>query len=328
MEMATGRLFQEIQLPEQKSYDDGIIFPLVLSPNTAQVKLCAFKEAIRDHKPWLESLLHKNGAILFRGFPVISPSDFNDVVEAFGFPESLYVGGRASRTKVIGRIYTANECPPEMRIPFHHEMTYVPDSPSKLFFFCEEEPGSGGETPIVLSHIIYEKMKETHPDFVSRLEEHGVTYIMMMSNDDHPSSFTGSSWKSAYMTDDKKVAQQRAAKLGTKLEWTENAVKTITGPLPAIRFDKGGERKTWFNNLTGPVNGEDKIYDKDIFIELGNGEVVPEEAMRDCLKILEEECVSIPWKNGDIMLVNNLMVLHSRMPLLKPPRRILASLCK
>ncbi|KAL9999944.1 putative TauD/TfdA-like domain, taurine dioxygenase TauD-like superfamily [Helianthus debilis subsp. tardiflorus] len=105
MEMATGRLFQEIQLPEQKSYNDGIIFPLVLSPNTTQVKLCAFKEAIRDHKPWLESLLQKNGAILFRGFPVISPSDFNDVVEAFGFPESLYVGGRASRTKVIGRIY-------------------------------------------------------------------------------------------------------------------------------------------------------------------------------------------------------------------------------
>ncbi|KAI3727277.1 hypothetical protein L1987_67090 [Smallanthus sonchifolius] len=230
--MATGIFFQEVQLPKQKSYDDGVIFPV------------------------------------------------------------------------------------------------VPESPCKLFFFCEEEPGSGGETPIVLSHIIYEKMKERHPDFVSRLEEHGLTYIIIMSDDDYPSSFTGSSWKSAYMTDDKKVAEERAAKMGTKLEWIENGVKTITGPLPAIRFDKESERKTWFNNLTGPVNGEGKIYDQGTFIELGNGEVVPDEAMRDCLKILEEECVNIPWKKGDIMLVNNLTVLHSRLPLLKPPRRILASLCK
>ena len=36
----------------------------------------------------------------------------------------------------------------------------VPEFPSKLFFFCEVEPGSGGETPIVLSHVVYERMKE------------------------------------------------------------------------------------------------------------------------------------------------------------------------
>lgn len=131
MQMATGRFFREVELPEQKSHGDGLLFPTVLSPNTntsnltAQVKLCAFEEAIRAEKPWLESLLNKSGVILFRGFPVTSPSDFNDVVEAFGFPEALYVGGRAPRTKVAGRVYTANESPLDMRIPFHHEMAYV-----------------------------------------------------------------------------------------------------------------------------------------------------------------------------------------------------------
>ncbi|KAJ0922160.1 hypothetical protein HanPSC8_Chr05g0200471 [Helianthus annuus] len=59
-------------------------------------------------------------------FPMVSsPSDFNDVVEAFGFPEALYVGGRAPRSKVVGRIYTANESPMDERIPFHHDMNYV-----------------------------------------------------------------------------------------------------------------------------------------------------------------------------------------------------------
>lgn len=123
--MATGNFFQEVEVPEQKPQGThGILFPAVLSPTT-NTKFTAFKEAIRVQKPWLESLLNERGVILFRGFPVTSPSDFNTVVEAFGFPEAPYVGGQAPRTKVIGRIYTANESPPDIHIPFHHEMAYV-----------------------------------------------------------------------------------------------------------------------------------------------------------------------------------------------------------
>ena len=126
--MATEKFFQELELPQQKS-QDGVLFPAALSPNyssdTTAVDLYGFKEAIRANKTWLESLLNERGVIFLKGFPVKSPSDFNDVVEAFGFPEAFYVGGRASRTKVVGRVYTANECPPDQGIPFHHEMAYV-----------------------------------------------------------------------------------------------------------------------------------------------------------------------------------------------------------
>lgn len=52
-------------------------------------------------------------------------------------------------------------------------------------------------------------MKEKHPDFVAQLEEHGLTYIKVMSDEERPSSFTGRSWKSTYMTDDKNVAEER-----------------------------------------------------------------------------------------------------------------------
>ncbi|KAI3761565.1 hypothetical protein L1987_51985 [Smallanthus sonchifolius] len=126
--MATGKPFREVELPQQKSQDDGVLFPAVLSPNTSTdstaTELSAFEDAIKAHKPWLESLLRKSGAVLFRGFPVISPFDFNRVVEAFGFPELLYVGGGALRTQVVDRVYTANESPLDKEIPFHHEMTY------------------------------------------------------------------------------------------------------------------------------------------------------------------------------------------------------------
>ncbi|KAK9066214.1 hypothetical protein SSX86_013535 [Deinandra increscens subsp. villosa] len=296
--MATGRFFRQLELPQQKPYTtDGVVFPAVLSPTTSTTNLTAFEfqEAIRSEKQWLESLLQKTGVILFRGFPVTSPSDFNEVVEAFGFPEFPSLGGRAPRKHIVGRVYTANESPLHKRIPFHHELAYNLEFPSKLFFYCEEEPGKGGETPVVLSHVIHDKMKERHPELVAKLEEHGVTYVTTVGDDDHSSAIGGISWKSAYMTDDKNVAIQRATKVGAKLEWTGNAVKIIAGPRQAIRFDKGNQRKIWFlNHGYNPLKSN--IDDHDPYYELGNGELVSDDAISECLKIMDEECVAIPWK--------------------------------
>ncbi|KAI9116244.1 hypothetical protein K1719_012411 [Acacia pycnantha] len=85
----------------------------------------------------------------------------------------------------------------------------VHEFPSKLFFFCEVEPASGGETPIVLSHVVYERMKERHPDFVERLEKHGLMYIRVLGEDDNPSSPIGRGWKSTFLTKDKIIAEER-----------------------------------------------------------------------------------------------------------------------
>lgn len=85
----------------------------------------------------------------------------------------------------------------------------VPEFPSKLFFYCEIEPKCGGETPIVLSHIVYERMKDKHPEFVQRLEEYGLVYVRVLGEDDDPSSPIGRGWKSTFLTHDKNVAEQR-----------------------------------------------------------------------------------------------------------------------
>ncbi|KAL9999949.1 putative TauD/TfdA-like domain, taurine dioxygenase TauD-like superfamily [Helianthus debilis subsp. tardiflorus] len=321
--------FLESQLPHQKTYINKdatqTTFPTVLIPNGDH----NLKNIIRDHKPWLQSVLHKTGAILFRGFSsVSSASDFNDVVEAFGFDELPYVGGAAPRTNVVGRVFTSNESPPDQKIPFHHEMAQVPKFPLKVFFFCEVEPKVGGETPIVLSHVIYDKMKQKYPEFVDRLEQHGLIYTRVLGEDDDPSSPIGRGWVSTFMTKDKDVAEERAAKLGMKLEWTDDGVKTIMGPIPAIKVDETRGRKTWFNSMVAAYTGwEDARNDPVKAVTFGDGTPLPAQVIHDCLRILEEESVAIPWQKGDVMLLDNLAVLHARRPF-EPPRRVLASLCQ
>ncbi|XP_050382798.1 clavaminate synthase-like protein At3g21360 [Argentina anserina] len=322
-----GTLVQT-QIPQQKLYD-GVQFPAVLSPSPAvPVTLSALTETIEDQRPYLEALLRQSGAVLFRGFPVNSASEFNDVVEAFGFEELPYVGGAAPRTNVVGRVFTANESPPDQKIPFHHEMAQVPEFPSKLFFFCEVEPGSGGETPIVLSHIVYERMRDKYPEFVDKLEEQGLLYTRVLGEGDDASSPIGRGWKSTFLTKDKDIAEQRAAKLGMKLEWLEDGVKSIMGPIPAVKYDSTRQRKIWFNSMVAAYTGwKDARNDPVKAVTFGDGNPLPADVIYDCLKILEEESVAVPWQKGDVLLLDNLAVLHSRKSFTLP-RRVLASLCK
>lgn len=229
---------------------------------------------------------------------------------------------------MVGRVFTSNESPPDQKIPFHHEMAQVPEFPSKLFFFCEVEPGTGGETPIVLSHIVYERMKAKYPEFVQRLEERGLMYTRVLGEDDDPSSPIGRGWKSTFLTQDKTTAEKRAAQLGMKLEWMEDGVKTIMGPIPAVKYDESRQRKIWFNSMVAAYTGwEDARNDPVKAVTFGDGQPLPADIIYDCLKILEEECVAVPWQKGDVLLLDNWAVLHSRRPF-DPPRRVLASLCK
>ena len=52
-----------------------------------------------------------------------------------------------------------------------------------------------------------------------------------------------------------------------------------------------------------------------------------DEVLKTVLEASQAEKLSIPWHQGDVMLIDNHACMHSRNPF-TPPRRILASLGK
>jgi len=323
-------LLQPIRIDEDRDVD-GVAFPLTLAASepsqTEAYDLIRWIEGRRDE---IFDYAEKHGAVLFRGFGVDTPDDFAGVVEAFDLDNMPYIGGAAVRNKVAGnKILTANEAPPSEPIPFHHEMAQVPSPPHYLVFCCDIAPAEGGETPIVLSHEIYDWAAANCPEFMAKVEDLGVRYVRVLPEADDPTSAIGRSWKSTYQAETREQAEAAMAEQGTEWEWLDNGnVKTTTAVLPAVRTDERTGQKTFFNSMVAAYRGwVDSRNDPKKAIVLGDGSPVDKEAMDGIADFMDSACVKFRWIKGDVLLVDNRLTMHSRSPY-TPPRRILASVAK
>ncbi|KAH9324625.1 hypothetical protein KI387_004803, partial [Taxus chinensis] len=210
MEKAQESPFQQGKIAHQQIIDErGLLFPTVLLPqnNTEDCNtLQSFLHTIRNNREWINIQLKQAGALLFRGFPIKTASDFNQVVEEFGWEEQPYLGV-ASRTRIEGRVYTANEALLHQPIKFHHEMSMYEEFPSKLLFFCEIAPPKGGETAILLSYKVTERMEDKYPELVRKIEKGGLLRPSIHPQADDPENYI-KGWETHYNTKEKEEAQR------------------------------------------------------------------------------------------------------------------------
>ena len=93
----------------------------------------------------------------------------------------------------------------------------------------------------------------------------------------------------------------------------------------------GNERtqsKAFFNSVVAAYTGwnDSRNRGRDAVV-FGDGSPIDPQAMDDAVKIMDEICVAFPWQQGDLLLLDNRTVMHSRRPF-TGPRRILASLVR
>ena len=159
---------------QQQNHFKSDPFPLVLDANSMSDSL----NWIKSNSEALKLELSRNGAILFRNFlKGNSPQSFYEFAhEALGVDALPYVGGAAPRNTVYKDVHTTNESPPNEPIPFHHEMAQVPLYPKQLLFYCDLAPTVGGETPILQSDVIFDRVNAKYPLFVQDLIQKGVVY--------------------------------------------------------------------------------------------------------------------------------------------------------
>ncbi|MDJ0921086.1 MAG: TauD/TfdA family dioxygenase [Henriciella sp.] len=301
---------------------DGHAFPALV---TGRGDLAAF---IRSNKSEIDRQLAVSGTVLFRGFAVPSPQAFDQAIGAYGedgfsYAESL---SNAVRVNVTPRVFTANEAPPDVSIFLHHEMAQTPLYPSKLFFYCEIAPGSGGATPLCRSDVLMEKLQQRRPDLSQRFETLGLRYTHTMPDSPDRDSGQGRSWRDTLGVADRAAAETRLRDMGYDWTWVDDdALRVRTPVLDAVKTLPDG-RKVFFNQLIAAFRGwQDKRNDPSKSITFGDGSMIDPHDMTEIIELSDALTYDLSWQTGDVALLDNFQVMHGRRPF-KGKRRVLASL--
>ena len=306
------------EIVSQKGPPAGQSIPMTIQPTLEGVDLAGWAEGSR---PLIDSLLATHGAILFRGFDGADLPGLARFVHSVSGDLLEYRERSSPRTHVTDNIYTSTEHPAHQAIFPHNENSYAHSWPLKLFFLCSVPPAAGGETPIAdcrqIFHLIDARIRET---FIAKK----VLYVRNFSDD------LSLPWQTVFGTSDRDVVAGTLRDAGYEAQWIgAHGLRTKRVGQAVARHPRTGEM-CWFNHATFfhvstlepdvrdallSQYGEENLPNNTYY---GDGSPIEASVLDELRAAYRQALVSQPWQLGDVLLLDNVLVAHSRAPFTGP----------
>ncbi|CUS39185.1 non-ribosomal peptide synthetase [Candidatus Nitrospira nitrificans] len=310
-------------LVERRYLESDQPLPLVLQPTVEDVDLAAWAQ---DNRQKVEQELLAHGAILFRGFPLKGAEDFEQVAQAL-CPTLFGEYGDLPREKAGRRLYGSTPYPADRSILFHNESSHLHRWPLKQSFFCVQAAQEGGETPIVDCRKMCERLR---PELREKFQERALMYVR---------NFTPGfdvSWQDFFHTEDQAAVEETCRQHGVEWEWTSDGGMRTRQACPAIiKHPKTGDL-VFFNqiqlhhisylepavrNSLIEVLGIERV-PRNVYF--GDGSPIDDETAAEIGELYERTSVRFPWRNGDLLMLDNMLVAHARLPFVGPRKIVVA----
>jgi alpha-ketoglutarate-dependent taurine dioxygenase len=281
----------------------------------------------------VEQAIHRHGAILFRGFDVDTPGDFARLCRAASQNRLMaYVDGNSPRTRLGSGIYTSTEYPPDFFISLHNELSYSHRWPSVLWFCCLTAAEAGGETPIADCRAILAALDK---EIVEEFTRKQVKYIRRL----HGGQGFGPSWQDTFETRQRAVAERFCAEGNICFEWSAEGDLCLTQVRPALATHPATGQTVWFNQADQfhPSSQPSDVYKSVIELYRDREDQLPQNVrygddteidaavLEEIRKTALNNATLFPWRCGDVLMVDNMLVAHGRMPF-RGARRVLVSM--
>jgi alpha-ketoglutarate-dependent taurine dioxygenase len=334
--------------------------PTIITPeitgNASKEALLAYTQANFSK---ITEQLKTSGSVLFRGFQVNTPTDFEQVALSMDSDLKDDYLGTSPRNIVKGTkfAFSASELPPHYPIMQHCEMSFLPSAPRRLFFFCHIEPQIGGETPVCDFRNIYKKMD---PAIRKDFETKGIRVIRNYGGPGQESkgAFQLKPWEDMFQTTDKSIVERKCRENNIKVEWQPNDGLRLISEQPAFKKHPETGEMVWFNHLQvfhaagaaieyRKIARRQKTFDAwkvNIMLTLmtwvklvkerpeeramhvcyADGTEIPMKYIQHVQDLIWEEMYFLKWQKGDVIMIDNFSTAHGRMPY-KGPREILVS---
>jgi alpha-ketoglutarate-dependent taurine dioxygenase len=317
----------ETELVKSRPYFADKSLPLLVEPAAEGVDIFEWAAANRG---WIEDNVLKYGALLFRGFGLSAIPQFEKFIDVVGGGALEYKYRASPRHAVGENVYTSTDYPQDQSIFPHNEHSFSPIFPMRLFFFCVTEPGGGGETPIGDCRRIFERIPAAISD---KFRQKGIRYVRNYNDG------FGLPWQTVFQTEDKAYVKEFCDQYGIHFEWKDgDRLRTSQSGPAVVTHPRTGE-PVWFNHATffhvstlspelrGGVLATFAEEDLPTNTYFGDGERIPDDVVEQLREIYTSEMVAFPWRQGDVLMLDNMLAVHGRRPY-TPPRKIVVGMAE
>jgi len=307
----------------ESQVSDDQLLPLIMEPAADQVDLADWA---RNNRDYIDQKLQKHGGILFRGFDLSTPQDFERV--AAGVYREIYSEyGDLPREGVAGKIYTSTPYPEDKAILYHNESSHLNRWPSRISFFCVIAAKEGGCSPVVDCRKVYQGLD---PKVRQKFEEKGLTYVRNFAEG------LDVSWQHFFQTDDRAVVEEKCQEQGITCEWVgDDDLRVKQHCRAVLRHPVTGEL-SFFNQVQlhhvhclDPSTRESllsifKREDLPRHVYYGDGSEIEDSLMDHVGEMYEKYAVRFQWRAGDMVTLDNMLAAHGRDPFVGPRKIVVA----
>ncbi|MEC3769585.1 condensation domain-containing protein [Cupriavidus sp. SS-3] len=312
-------------LPVRTSFlAPGQTFPIVMEPASPDLDPVAWALA---HRAQIEATLCRHGGILLRGFGLRTPQEFEQFAESI--EPGLYGAYGDLPKKEGGRnTYRSTPYPEREMILFHNESAHLPRWPRKQWFFCELPSPVGGATPIVDCREMYRRLPR---ELAERFERKGLRYVRTFNDK------LDVSWRDFFKTDSREQVEARLRACGTDFAWLDADTLQTREHCPAVIAHPVTGERSFFNQVqlhhTACLDPEVRRDLLDIVgpqrmprqVTFGDGSPIGDDVMARIGELYEACAVRFAWRQGDVVMLDNMLAAHARDPY-QGPRKIVVAM--
>jgi len=290
--------------------DAGDLIPTVEVAGSATPAGTAVREVI-------DRALPATGGVLLRGLPLSDKAGFEALIGALGYQAAGYQGGIAVRQRDSGVALNASEEDPRVTLSPHNEMSYLPDYPRRIFFFCETAAAEGGEVPV-------NDIRQTGPfipaEILDRFRERGVRYHRMLRR----ASADGEiGWADTFGTGDRDRVERHLAESGYDFHWDADETLRYSYRRSAFVDHPETGAELWFNQVTelhcsywrSHPGFRADLPDEDYpaTTAYGDGAPIEPELISLLRGALWRGSRAVRMRPGDVLALDNQVVQHGRL---------------
>lgn len=269
-----------------------------------------------DRLAQARAMVARHGAVVVRGLGVASAADVAAVADALGMRRMAERERFAPRTELAPGVYSASEWPADEPMCMHHELSYANEVPSLILFGCIAAAPEGGDTRVADSQEVLAALPGA---LVDRFASDG--WLLRRAYHE-----AGVSWQEAFGTDDPAEVDDYCANAAVTTRWLpDGRLHTTQRRAAVVRHPVTGAA-VWFNQIAFLNESTMDPDVRDYLVTVygadglpfntfhGDGTPIDATAVETINAAYRDAARGEPWRSGDVLLVDNIRMSHSREP--------------